>query len=255
MTTTAYLPRQLGRPLRSRRFVAGIAAEVDRLGGAARRSVSQRGLAGLGLTASLCATVALLAVLQNLHVGADALDAMCRESAVLPLPVALARLPGSMLAPALNLPVWGALLQVLVVFGLGEVVLGRRRTLMVALVGHTAATMGARALLWFGVDQQLAAVRDTGPSAAVVALTVYLCCRRRAPRLALGVVIAMLVEVALRPNLAGYEHLVALCCGLVCAAPRLWARRSAAPTPADRASVRPAPWSLVTPRSGKRRPR
>ncbi|MFJ8469129.1 hypothetical protein [Streptomyces swartbergensis] len=142
-----------------------------------------------------------------------------------PLWFALLRTPLSLFVPALDLPVWGALVQILLVFGIAELCLGRRRTLLVAYLATLAGTLYARLGVWLGPDVPLglpaadARVVDTGPSAAVVGLAVYLGWRYRAYLTAGAVIVAMVAEVALKENLAGKEHLAAIGAVLVvCAA-------------------------------------
>ncbi|MET9757451.1 hypothetical protein ABZ016_00100 [Streptomyces sp. NPDC006372] len=150
-----------------------------------------------------------------------------------PLWLALLRTPLSLFVPALDLPVWGALAQILVVFGVAEICLGRWRTLLIAYVATLAGTLYARLGIWLGPDFPLglpisdARVVDTGPSAAVVGLAVYLGLRYRAYVTAGAVIGAMAVEVAVKENLAGKEHLAAIAAVLVlCAAGELRQRRS-----------------------------
>ncbi|MER7482878.1 hypothetical protein ABTX60_35455 [Streptomyces sp. NPDC126510] len=150
-----------------------------------------------------------------------------------PLWLALLRTPLSLFVPALDLPVWGALVQILLVFGVAELCLGRWRTLALAYVATLAGTLYARLGIWLGPDSPLglpasdARVVDTGPSAAVVGLAVFLGWRYRAYVTASVVIVAMVAEIALKENLAGKEHLAAIAAVLVlCAAGELRQRRS-----------------------------
>uniref|UniRef100_UPI00211AE428 hypothetical protein n=1 Tax=Streptomyces griseiscabiei TaxID=2993540 RepID=UPI00211AE428 len=151
-----------------------------------------------------------------------------------PLGLALLRTPLSLFVPALDLPVWGALAQILIVFGIAEICLGRRRTLALAYVATLAGTLYARVGIALGPDAFLvglpasdARVVDTGPSAAVVGLAVYVGWRCRAYVTAGAVVVAMAVEVLVKENLAGKEHLAAIAAVLVvCAAEAVRQRRS-----------------------------
>ncbi|WP_328503497.1 hypothetical protein [Streptomyces sp. NBC_00457] len=69
---------------------------------------------------------------------------------------------------------------------------------------------------------------DTGPSAAVVGLAVFLGWRYRAYVTAGAVIVAMVVEVLVKENLAGKEHLAAIAGVLVlCAVRAARQRRSA----------------------------
>ncbi|MFE7899578.1 hypothetical protein ACFU3E_18995 [Streptomyces sp. NPDC057424] len=153
--------------------------------------------------------------------------------AVDPLWQALLRTPLSLFVPALDLPVWGALVQVLLVFGIAELCLGRWRTVAVAYVATLAGTLYARLGIWLGPDSSLGLpasdrwVVDTGPSAAVVGLAVFLGWRHRAYVTASVVIVAMVVEVVVKENLAGKEHLAAIAAVLVlCAAGELRQRCS-----------------------------
>ncbi|WP_069170728.1 hypothetical protein [Streptomyces griseus] len=130
--------------------------------------------------------------------------------------LALARTPLSLFVPAADLPVWGALVQVLVVFGIAETALGRRRTLLVAYVCTLAGSLCARLGVALGPGGVLglpaadARIVDTGPSGAVVGLAVYLCLRFRAWATGILVTALMVGEAVVKPDLAGREHLVAI---------------------------------------------
>ncbi|MER7988365.1 hypothetical protein ABTY53_22665 [Streptomyces noursei] len=131
--------------------------------------------------------------------------------------LALLRTPLSLFVPALDLPVWGALAQVLVVFGIAEICLGRWQTLLIAYAATLAGTTYARVGLWLGPDSPIGLsevdkfVVDTGPSAAVVGLAVVVCWRYRARFTCAAVVVAMVVEVVfIKNNLAGKEHVAAV---------------------------------------------
>ncbi|MFE7766513.1 hypothetical protein [Streptomyces sp. NPDC057438] len=157
-----------------------------------------------------------------------------------PLGLALLRTPLSLFVPALDLPVWGALAQILIVFGIAEIALGRWRTLAIAYAATLAGTLYARVgialgpdVFFVGLPASDAGVVDTGPSAAVVGLAVFVGWRHRAYVTAGAVVVAMIVEVLVKENLAGKEHLAAiaavlLVCGTVAARQRR-SGRSAGP--------------------------
>ncbi|MFD7443466.1 hypothetical protein [Streptomyces sp. NPDC059909] len=154
-----------------------------------------------------------------------------------PLWLALLRTPLSLFVPALDLPVWGALAQVLVVFGISEICLGRPRTLAIAYVATLAGTTYARIGVALGPDHPLglpaadAQVMDTGPSAAVVGLAVYVGHRHRARLTAGLVIVAMAVEILIKNNLAGKEHLAAIAAVLVVCAVTEWFHRGPVPGP------------------------
>lgn len=177
-----------------------------------RRPVPVLGLAG-------CALVLAAAWLQRVHPVLGRL--VLGEQASLWWPVAFLRLPGSMFAPALRLPMWGALAQVLFCFGLAETHLGRRATLAVIGLTNTAATLTGRAFialgphapLHLGLPRWVRFQRDTGPSAAVVGLGTYLGVTLRLPILTTLLVGAMTIEAFIKPDLADREHLVAIAVG------------------------------------------
>ncbi|WP_338695819.1 hypothetical protein V2W30_11190 [Streptomyces sp. Q6] len=168
---------------------------------------------------AVCLTAALQYA-QNQTWGYRVVQDLGAVRAADPLWLALLRTPLSLFVPALDLPVWGALAQILLVFGVAEICLGRWRTLVIAYVATLAGTLYARVAIaagWLpGSDAQ---VVDTGPSAAVVGLAVYVCWRYRAWWTGALVVVVMAVECVVKPNLAGKEHLAAIAAVLiVCAA-------------------------------------
>jgi hypothetical protein len=190
--------------------------EWGALAGALRTGLRGRGLAAMPLT--LCATFAILAlqVWQQSPAGAAAVERLGVVRASLPLGVALSRTPLSLFVPAPDLPVWGAALQVFLVFGLAELTLGRVRTLTIGYAATLAGTMYARLGIalgperFFGLSYNAEFARDTGPSVAVVALAVSIAWRYRARVTGTLLVAAMLAEALALPNLAGAEHLVAI---------------------------------------------
>ncbi len=183
---------------------------------------------------AVCLT-GLVQVVQNRSWGYQVVQDLGAVRAEDPLWSALARTPLSLFVPALDLPVWGALAQILVVFGIAELCLGRWRTLVIAYVATLAGTLYARVGVALGPDHPIglpasdARVVDTGPSAAVVGLAVFLGWRYGAYVTASVVIVAMVVEVALKDNLAGREHLAAIAAVLVlCAVSAVRQRRSRA---------------------------
>jgi hypothetical protein len=176
------------------------------------------------LTLACCLGIGLLQLLQHAGDAQRWVDRLGGVYATLPWWQALARTPLSLLVPDPSLPTWGLLLQVAVVFGIAETTIGARRTLAVALLATVAGSCFARYSVWVGPHCFLGlppgdlAVRDTGPSAAVVALGVYVACRYRAWFTAAAVVAAMVVEVVWVTNLAGCEHLAGVLAVLVPAA-------------------------------------
>jgi hypothetical protein len=146
--------------------------------------------------------------------------------------LALLRTPLSLFVPALDLPVWGALAQILIVFGIAEICIGWKQTMLIAYLTTLAGTMYARIGIATGPHGVLglpasdARIVDTGPSAAVVGLAVYVCWRYRAYWTAGVVIASMAVEVLVKNNLAGREHIAAiLAVLLVIAFTARWDRR------------------------------
>ncbi|WP_175439069.1 hypothetical protein [Streptomyces vilmorinianum] len=180
--------------------------------------------------AAVCLT-ALFQLVQNQDWGYQPVQDIGSVRAEVPLWLALLRTPLSLFVPALDLPVWGALAQILLVFGIAEICLGRWRTLALAYLATLAGTLYARAGIALGPDSPLglpasdARVVDTGPSAAVVGLAVYVCWRHRAWWTGTLVVVAMVVEVLFKNNLAGKEHLAAIAAVLVLVAVMAWRER------------------------------
>ncbi|MFD8597023.1 hypothetical protein ACFV1L_18685 [Kitasatospora sp. NPDC059646] len=191
-------------------------AEWGALFGTVKERVLRRKFAAVPLATAATALVLLFSIVQHLPGGDRLVADIGVVKAALPLDVSLLRTPLSLYVPALDLPVWGALAQVFLVFGVAEIVLGRRLTLVVAYVCTLAGTLFARIAVALGPHHLLgfprwvAHVRDTGPSAAVVALAVVVAFRCRAWWTGGAVIGAMVVEAAVLPNLAGLEHLVAI---------------------------------------------
>ncbi len=185
----------------------------------------------LAVTA-VCLTLTLHLV-HNQSWGYDVVQDVGAVRAADPLWLALLRTPLSLFVPALDLPVWGALAQVLFVFGIAEICLGRWRTLALAYAATLAGTLYARVGVSlgphnpFGLTATDAHVVDTGPSAAVVGLAVFLGWRYGARVTAGAVIAAMVIEVVVKENLAGREHLAAIAAMLLlCALPAARRRRA-----------------------------
>ncbi|WP_329616751.1 hypothetical protein OG244_30125 [Streptomyces brevispora] len=178
-------------------------------------------LRAVPMTLTAVGLTAVLQIVQNQSWGYGAVQRLGAVRAEDPLWVALLRTPLSLFVPALDLPVWGALVQLLLVFGIAEICLGRWRTLLIAYVATLAGTLYARIGVAVGPDGFLglpasdALIVDTGPSAAVVALAVYVCHVHRAWFTGALVIGAMVGEVAVKDNLAGKEHLAAIAAALV----------------------------------------
>jgi hypothetical protein len=138
----------------------------------------------------------------------------------------LARLPLSAVAPAQLLPFWFAMLEVLLVFGSAQVVLGLRYTVGLGFVGHALAT--ASALVWVrlgppvGVAASYRGVPDAGPSAAVVTLLVYLALRYRMVLVVAAYAAFQAVETVTLNGLTQREHFVAAVVGILAAVAGRW---------------------------------
>ncbi|WP_405758748.1 hypothetical protein OG234_08835 [Streptomyces sp. NBC_01420] len=188
---------------------------------AVRARLAARGPLAVPLTLASVALTALLQVVQNRPWGYGPVQTLGAVRADDPLGVALLRTPLSLFVPALDLPVWGALVQMLVVFGAAEICLGRWRTLLIAYAATLAGTLYARIGIaagpeaFLGLPASDARVVDTGPSAAVVALAVCVCCAYGARFTGALVIAAMVAEAVFEDNLAGREHLAAIAVALV----------------------------------------
>ncbi|MFK0279278.1 hypothetical protein ACIQVL_02240 [Streptomyces sp. NPDC090499] len=238
-------------------------AEWGLLYATVRGPLAKRRLRAVPMTAGAVCLTALLQFTQNQPWGFGIVQDVGAVRAADPFWASLSRTPLSLFVPALDLPVWGALAQILVVFGIAEVCLGWWRTLAVAYVATLAGTLYARMGIALGPHGQLglpasdARVVDTGPSAAVVGLAVYLGWRYGAYVTTGAVAAAMAVEVALKDNLAGKEHLAAIAgtAALCAAAPvgrRLrhrWRHRR----PGSGPGPGPGPWPWPGSRSGSGR--
>ncbi|MFF1697211.1 hypothetical protein ACFVXC_26970 [Streptomyces sp. NPDC058257] len=200
-----------------------------------RRGIARRRRWAAPMTLAAVCLTALLQFVQNQSWGYQFVQNIGSVRAEEPLWLALLRTPLSLFVPALDLPVWGALAQILLVFGVAEICIGWWRTLVIAYLATLAGTLYARVGIAWGPDNPLglpasdAQVVDTGPSAAVVGLAVYVCWRYRAWFTAAFVTALMVVEVFVKENLAGKEHLAAIAAVLVlCACSAVRQRRGRA---------------------------
>ncbi|GLF92865.1 hypothetical protein [Streptomyces yaizuensis] len=181
-----------------------------------RTALATQGWRAIPLTLTAACLVVLFQSVQDQGWGHGFVRDIGFVRAADPLWLALLRTPASLFVPALSLPVWGAVAQVLLMFGIAEITLGRWRTLVVAYVCTLAGTLYARFGVAVGPDGPLglpasdARIVDTGPSAAVAGLAVCVCVSLRAWFTGALVIVAMAVEVIVKPNLAGREHLVAV---------------------------------------------
>ncbi|MCX4667724.1 hypothetical protein OG453_13785 [Streptomyces sp. NBC_01381] len=182
--------------------------------------VARRWRAAPMTLAAVCLT-ALCQFVQNQPWGYQYVQNIGSVRAEDPLWLALLRTPLSLFVPALDLPVWGALAQILLVFGIAEICVGWWRTLLIGYAATLAGTLYARVgIAWgpgnpLGLPASNAQVVDTGPSAAVVGLAVYVCWRYRAWFTGVLVIAVMVIEVFVKNNLAGKEHLAAIAAVLV----------------------------------------
>jgi hypothetical protein len=181
-----------------------------------REALARKRWRAIPVTLTAVCLTAVLQFVQNQPWGFRFVQDIGSVRAEEPLWLDLLRTPLSLFVPALDLPVWGALLQLLVVFGIAEICLGWWRMLVIAYVTTLAGTLYARVAISLGPGTVLglpvtdAQVVDTGPSAAVVGLAVFVAWRYHAYWTAWGVIAAMVIEVAFKGNLAGKEHIAAL---------------------------------------------
>jgi len=156
-------------------------------------------------------------------------------SASLPVGLELWRLPMSVFLPTPYLPEWGAVLQLVVVLGLGELVLGGTVTLLTAGVGQLAATFGARLLIespvghLVGLPHALVYALDTGPSAVTVAVGAAVLVASKCDCLAAVLAVSLVGVAFVGPGLDGPEHLIGLVCGVAIGACCRQGRRARTP--------------------------
>jgi hypothetical protein len=140
----------------------------------------------------------------------------------------LVRLPLSLFAPAHLLPAWTAMLQVAVVFGAAQVLIGARRTLGVGLAGHILGTLSGRLWVWLGPPVGLAShwlhFADAGPSVAAMSLGAYLMVRYRLMWLAGALLAFHVSEWIAVDGLSQREHVVGVLVGSAVAATGVWRR-------------------------------
>lgn len=223
-----------------RAFAAGFLAEFARLRVVVTTRWRERGVRGFALAACVAAAVVVAWLLD--HTTARTLvAACCGERVGGSMSAAVIRLPGSLVAPAPMLPVWGSVIQVLLAFGLAEAAVGIFRTTAVVAASQIIATLAGRYFVWYapvalgGLATSWRTAIDTGPSAATVGLAVYLAIVLGCPRIGGVVVTAVVVAIAFaaRSDLAGREHLVAILVGAGCAGVQLlayrWSARQARP--------------------------
>ncbi len=189
-----------------------------------REPLAKRRWRAIPMTIGAVLLTALLQFVQNQSWGYQFVQDAGAVRAVDPLWLALLRTPLSLFVPALDLPVWGRA-------GPDPLRVRRRgdRPRPLAHPGHRLRRDPRRHRLYarlgirlgfdnpFGLPSSDRLVVDTGPSAAVVGLAVFIAWRYGAYVTALAVTAAMAIEVMLKGNLAGKEHLAAIIAvGLLC---------------------------------------
>jgi hypothetical protein len=201
--------------------------------------VRSGGVGAVAFTATATVLVALFAVLRSAGPSAARwLDSISGIDAKVPLLVLLSRLPLSVVANAPSLPIWGSIVQVAVVIGLAELLLGWRRVVVLTLSVQVLTTLTVRLVVWAGpawhpgLSMAELVVRDTGPSAVVVAAAMSLACRHRLRHVALALTVFVAGDLALFGRLASAEHAMALVLGALAGA--LWRRRDTRRAPAQR---------------------
>jgi hypothetical protein len=196
----------------------GLRAEFARLWLATRVGWANGARPWLGV--SLALACAAVTVLLRFHAVHTELWRSGDVYASLPLTTELVRLPMSFFMPTAYLPLWGAVLQLLVVIGLGELILGRSMTLLVAATGHVGSTLVARVLLdtahahIVGLTPAFAKLLDTGPSGATTAVGACLLVAMRMNRSAILLSLGLLIAALVAPGVDGVEHTVSLFAGL-----------------------------------------
>ena len=226
-------------------FAAGLLAEFGRLRLVVTRRWREHGAAGFAPDLAVVTRHRFVWVLDHTRAH-HVVTACCGERVGAPITAALLRLPGSLVAPAALLPVWGSLIQVVLAFGLAEAAVGALRT---DRRGNVPGSGDAgRPLLRLvrtrragGLPTSWRTAIDTGPSAATVGLAVYLAIVLGCPRIGAVVILAIAITFAARSDLAGREHLVAIIVGAACAAVQLLAYRWSARTRPRNCD--PATWS------------
>ncbi|MDJ0383289.1 hypothetical protein [Streptomyces sp. G-G2] len=212
-----------------------------------RDTLAAKGWRAVPMSIGAVLLTTVFQIVQNQSWGFQPVQNLGSVKAVDPFWLALIRTPLSLFVPALDLPVWGALLQMLLVFGIAEICIGWWRTLLIGYVATLAGTTYARIGLSlspehpFGLPLTDRVVNDTGPSAAVVGLAVFVCWRYRAYVTGGLVIAAMIIEVAVKNNLAGKEHLAAIAAVMVvCLVRATWGARRRVP-PGRRPPPPPSP--------------
>lgn len=210
----------------------GLGSEVSRIRSTVGRRWVDRGVRGYLLTTVIASAIVLIWWADH-TAGRSVVAMCCGERLDAPIGVSILRLPGSLLAPAALLPVWGSVAQVVLAFGIAEAAVGARRTVVVAGLAHGIGTLAGRYFVWYapavlgGLPASWRYALDTGPSAATCGLALYVAVVVGCPRLGSLLAVAVVAAFALHPDLAGREHIVALVVGAAAAGVQLLLFRSA----------------------------
>lgn len=211
----------------------GLGSEVSRIRSTVGRRWVDRGVRGYLLTAVIASAIVLIWWADH-TAGRSVVAMCCGERLDAPIGVSILRLPGSLLAPAALLPVWGSVAQVVLAFGIAEAAVGARRTVVVAALAHVIGTLAGRYFVWYapavlgGLPASWRYAVDTGPSAATCGLALYVAVVVGCPRLGSLLAVAVVAAFVLHPDLAGREHIVALVVGAAAAGVQLLFFRRAA---------------------------
>ncbi|MEN3304438.1 MAG: hypothetical protein V7603_640 [Micromonosporaceae bacterium] len=206
-----------------------VGSQVSVLFAPAARALRARRWRDLWLGPAAALLVAVLALAFRTRPGHAFLAAYAITRPGDGLAATLLKLPLSMFAPAALLPFWFALIQVSLVYSLAQTLVGARRTIVVAVCGHTAATLCDH--LWImlgrplGVNHSYDTFGDAGPSVAVVTLLVYIAVVHRIVALAIAILGYDAIELAVFNGLSQRDHLVGVLTGVTAAVATRWRGR------------------------------
>jgi hypothetical protein len=195
------------------------------------------------------AAVLILAELARTGAGQPLLQRWAIMRGDQPWWLTLQKVPLSLFAPAHLLPCGFAMLQVFVVFGGAQVLIGVRRTMGVAVAAHLLGSLSPRLWVWIapplGLPARYLHLPDAGPSVAALGIIVFLVIRMRVLWLAALLVTYHLAEWFIITGLAQREHLVGAATGaLIALGAALIGRRAtsrAAPPSGAGSGLRSAP--------------
>ncbi|MFG2717909.1 hypothetical protein ACGFW5_06330 [Streptomyces sp. NPDC048416] len=184
------------------------------------RALVRRGLSGALLAVCASAAVLLLHAVDQSRTGSVLVRLISHVRGDIPLPLVLLRTPLSLFVPARDMAALPGIPVLFLAFALAQLVLGLRRTLLVAYAVSLAGTLSARVMIaagprWWGLPPEAAQVIDTGASAAVVGLFAHIATVKRAPVLFVCAVGPTVLRSFEKPNLAGREHIVAIAFAVV----------------------------------------